>query len=90
MSRIRRRINPLDRLFVCVYIRRMTPFRRLRKEILKVTQAHIAEVTGTTQATVSRWESGELYPDARQLAALRSKWGRKVNLNTLSEGEAAT
>lgn len=62
----------------------MTPFKRLRKEVLKVTQKEVAKVTDTTQATVSRWESGDLFPDAKQLAAMRAKWGRKVNLNVLA------
>lgn len=75
-------------LFVCVYIRGMTPFKHLRKEVLKVTQQEIAEVTATTQATVSRWEKGDLFPNAKQLAALRAKWGRKVNLNALAAGDA--
>jgi transcriptional regulator with XRE-family HTH domain len=62
----------------------MTPFKRLRTQVLKVTQAEIASVTDTTQATVSRWEKGELFPDASQLGKLKSKYGRKVNLNTLA------
>lgn len=67
----------------------MSPFKRLRKEVLDVTQQEIADVTGTTQATVSRWEKGELFPDAKQLAAMRAKWGRKVNLNTLTQAGGA-
>lgn len=62
----------------------MSPFKRLRKNVLRVTQQEIAEVAETTQATVSRWEKGELFPDAKQLAAIKAKWGRKVNLNILA------
>lgn len=46
----------------------MGPLYRVRKEILKLTQAEIAEVAKTRQATVSRWERGELEPSRDQLA----------------------
>jgi transcriptional regulator with XRE-family HTH domain len=43
----------------------------LRKTVLKVTQSEMARITDASQATVSRWESGELEPDRRQLQAVR-------------------
>lgn len=49
----------------------MTPISYLRKTVLNVTQAELARITGASQATVSRWEAGELEPNARQLRAIR-------------------
>lgn len=33
----------------------------------------MAAIAGTTQATVSRWECGELKPDIEQLSRIRSE-----------------
>lgn len=49
----------------------MGPIRHIRKEILKVSQAELATLTGVTQATVSRWESGELEPDRKDMKVIR-------------------
>lgn len=45
----------------------MTQLLRIRKDILRLTQAEMAEIAGATQATVSRWESGELEPSRDQI-----------------------
>lgn len=50
----------------------MNPLARIRKEILRITQSELAAVTGVRQATVSRWEKGELEPSREQLAAIRT------------------
>lgn len=49
----------------------MNPIQHIRKFVLQVSQAELAAMTGTTQATVSRWENGELSPDLAQLASIR-------------------
>ena len=49
----------------------MSPMLFLRKNVLKVTQTEMGRLTGTSQATVSRWEAGELEPNISQLRAVR-------------------
>jgi len=51
----------------------MNTVLHLRKNVLKLSQAELAEVAKTTQATVSRWENGELSPDLDQLTRLREE-----------------
>ncbi|MCX5581348.1 helix-turn-helix domain-containing protein [Kaistia terrae] len=43
----------------------------IRKNVLGITQAEMAEIAGVRQATVSRWENGALLPDLSQLAMVR-------------------
>lgn len=45
----------------------------IRKNVLGINQAALAAIAGVTQATVSRWERGELSPDLQQLAAIRAE-----------------
>jgi DNA-binding transcriptional regulator YiaG len=49
------------------------PLKVIRKNILDLSQVEMAALTGTTQATVSRWENGELEPDRGQLAMIRAE-----------------
>jgi len=51
----------------------MTAIRHIRKHVLGISQAALAAVAGTTQATVSRWERGELSPSLDELEAIRSE-----------------
>ncbi|MEN6306015.1 MAG: helix-turn-helix domain-containing protein [Armatimonadia bacterium] len=44
----------------------------IRKVVLGISQAEMASLTETTQATVSRWEKGELEPDRQQMGAIRA------------------
>lgn len=48
----------------------MNAIRHIRKVILGVTQARLAEIAGSNQATVSRWENGTLHPDRAQMARI--------------------
>lgn len=50
----------------------MTPMLRIRKEVLGLTQAEMAALTGVQQATVSRWEKGGLEPNREQMERIRS------------------
>jgi len=49
----------------------MNPLLHIRKKVLRISQTEMAEITATSQATVSRWESGELHPDLPQMASIR-------------------
>ena len=51
--------------------RQILPIERIRREILGISQVAMAAVTSTSQATVSRWENGELEPDRSQMEAIR-------------------
>jgi DNA-binding transcriptional regulator YiaG len=51
----------------------MNPLLHIRKDVLKLSQQEMAALTDTTQATVSRWERGELEPSRDQLKAIRAK-----------------
>lgn len=52
---------------------RMKPIEYIRKHILKVTQAEMAAIAQVTQATVSRWESGEFGPSLEEAARIRNE-----------------
>ena len=49
----------------------MNQIAHIRLQVLKIPQWKLAEITNTTQATVSRWETGELHPDRQQMDAIR-------------------
>lgn len=51
----------------------MNAIPHIRKNVLNVSQAAFAAITGANQATVSRWENGELTPDLEQLRAIRAE-----------------
>jgi transcriptional regulator with XRE-family HTH domain len=48
----------------------------IRKEVLRLSQAQLAEVAGVSQATVSRWERGQWEPNRDELARIWS-WARE-------------
>lgn len=45
----------------------------IRKNVLALTQVAFSKIAGTTQATVCRWEAGELQPDLEQLRKIRNE-----------------
>lgn len=49
----------------------MRPIEHIRKAVLDVSQVEFAAIAETTQATVSRWESGQLDPDLTELGRIR-------------------
>ncbi len=66
----------------------MNAIRNLRENVLKLTQAQLASLTGVSQATVSRWERDELSPSLDELRRIKAKYGRRVKLCRLLDGEA--
>ena len=55
----------------------MSAMTHIRKSVLDMSQAALAELTGVTQATVSRWEKGELSPDLNALSRIREEAQRR-------------
>jgi transcriptional regulator with XRE-family HTH domain len=49
----------------------MLPIAFIRNSVFQTTQREFAELAGTSQATVSRWEQGELAPDVANLERIR-------------------
>jgi transcriptional regulator with XRE-family HTH domain len=43
----------------------------IRKSILKISQQAMADIAGTTQASVSRWETGEQEPSLSEMGRIR-------------------
>lgn len=50
----------------------MLPVEHIRRNVLRMSQAAFAEVAGVSQATVSRWESGEWEPNRNELEQIRA------------------
>lgn len=48
------------------------PMYRIRRNVFGGTQTAFAQIAGVTQATVSRWERGELEPSREEMARIRS------------------
>ena len=51
----------------------MSAIAHIRKSVLGLSQAELAARTGVAQATVSRWEKGELFPNLRELRIIRDE-----------------
>lgn len=49
----------------------MNPIRHIRLCVFEAIQADFAEFAGVTQATVSRWETGEFEPNRDDLERIR-------------------
>jgi len=49
----------------------MRPIEAIRKHVFKLPQQAFAAAAGVSQATVSRWESGEFEPNRDDLARIR-------------------
>ncbi|ALG75169.1 hypothetical protein VY88_27075 [Azospirillum thiophilum] len=49
----------------------MNQMRHIRTAILCISQKAMAEIVGRDQATISRWESGELDPSRREMERIR-------------------
>lgn len=51
----------------------MLAIEHIRRNVLKVSQARLADIAGTTQTTVSRWEHGEMHPRLPELTSIRDE-----------------
>lgn len=60
-----------------IFEREMTTLRHIRQKVLKIPQAVFAEIAGTTQGTVSKWERGVLEPTLEQMARIRKEARRR-------------
>jgi transcriptional regulator with XRE-family HTH domain len=49
----------------------MRPIEHIRRNVFRLKQGPFAEIAGTTQPSVSRWERGEQNPDAAEMARIR-------------------
>lgn len=49
----------------------MNQMEHIRKQVFRLKQADFGAIAGVVQATVSRWESGELEPTREQMARIR-------------------
>lgn len=76
-EQIRSRIRCLTGVNAYAYYARMQPIAHIRQKVIGLSQAAFAEVAGTSQATVSRWEKGELEPSREQLQRIREEAGRR-------------
>lgn len=51
----------------------MRPIAHIRQNVFKLPQSAFAEISGVTQATVSRWETGEFEPNRDELQRIRDE-----------------
>jgi len=51
----------------------MSQLLHIRREVLKLTQAELGAIAGVRQATVSRWEKGDLEPSLAEMKAIREE-----------------
>lgn len=51
----------------------MNAMLHIRKNVLKLSQAAMAAVAKVSQGTVSKWETGELFPDRREMERIRTE-----------------
>src|SRR5688500_6188059 len=63
----------------------LAPALRRHRRLNGIKQAHLAELLGVSQGTVSRWESGTHQPEP----ALRARIARVIAARTDSHGDAA-
>jgi transcriptional regulator with XRE-family HTH domain len=55
----------------------MNTMARIRKQLFRETQSAFGAIARTSQATVSRWETGELDPTLDQLCRIRAEARRR-------------
>lgn len=50
----------------------MRRIEAIRRKVLKVTQAEMADIAGVKQATISRWEEGKFTPSLSYIMAIKA------------------
>lgn len=68
----------------------MDDIRTIRTEKLKLSQAELAAKLGVKQATVSRWETGELKFDERTRLAIEALAARPKRKRAMSSDKAVS
>jgi transcriptional regulator with XRE-family HTH domain len=66
-----------DYLWLVGEKRAPTHFRGMRRELFQLSQIEFAAIAGVSQATVSRWETGELTPGYEELRRIREEAVRR-------------
>jgi transcriptional regulator with XRE-family HTH domain len=53
----------------------MNPMLHIRKNVFAITQVEMAEIAGTTQGSVSKWENGSyrIVPDRNEMERIRAE-----------------
>lgn len=51
----------------------MKPIEHIRRAVFKITQTEFGQIADTTQASVSRWETGEQEPSQSELSRIRAE-----------------
>lgn len=54
-------------------MRLMNQIVHIRKRVFDISQNEFAEIAGTTQSSVSRWERGELEPSRAEMNCIRQE-----------------
>jgi DNA-binding transcriptional regulator YiaG len=69
----------LGKLIRGVYTHQMKqqPIEHIRRAVFDVSQTEFAEIAGTTQPSVSRWEKGEQVPDQTEMERIRRAAARR-------------
>jgi predicted transcriptional regulator len=55
----------------------MIPLKHIRKNLFDISQTAFGEIAGVTQATVSRWEAGELEPSRDEMSKIRDEAAKR-------------
>ena len=55
----------------------MRAIEHIRRNVFKVTQTAFSAIAGTTQTSVSRWESGDQEPGLEEMASIRREAQRR-------------
>lgn len=55
----------------------MRPIENVRRKVFNVPQSEFAEIAGTSQASISRWEKGDLEPSHSEMDRIRSEAAKR-------------
>lgn len=63
----------MTQVCVGVFYAVMRPIEHIRRHVFGLNQTPFAQIAGTTQASVSRWERGEQFPDQQEMDRIRDE-----------------
>jgi DNA-binding transcriptional regulator YiaG len=55
----------------------MNALRHIRKAVLGMSQAEMAQIACVSQGTVSKWERGDLSPSHTEMSAIRAEAAKR-------------